>query len=243
MSKVVYVVPVHNEEKVLASNVGRLTTYLERRAGAEVFLIENGSRDASWELSQELAAKSDGNVPVRAFREENAGIGYAYHRGLEEAVARFGTKEPRWAILTAADLPFGFSDLEAVLLELSRSPSRILMGSKAHRESRAPTGMTRTTMSSLYRVARRIVVGMRVGDSQGSVFIRLDLAAELMPKITARGFFYSTELCHYAERAGETILEVPVTLEISGRASTVRPVKDGLQMARQLWQLRKQGRR
>lgn len=243
MSSVVYVVPVHNEETVLAANVGRLTAYLDRHPGSEVFLVENGSRDASWALAQDLEAKASSRVPVRAFREEAAGIGHAYHRGLTEAVARFGVTEPRWAILTAADLPFGFSDLEAALSALEQAPSRILMGSKAHRRSRAPTGMTRTTMSSLYRVARRLVVGMRVGDSQGSVFLRLDLAAELMPKIQARGFFYSTELCHYAERAGESILELPVTLEISGRASTVRPVKDGLLMARQLWQLRQQGRR
>lgn len=243
MSNVVYVVPVHNEERVLTANVGRLTSYLGRHPGAEVFLVENGSRDASWALAQELEAKSPPGVPVRAFREENAGIGHAYHRGLTEAVLRFGPSERRWAILTAADLPFGFSDLEAALVALERSPSRILMGSKAHPESKVPTGLARTTMSALYRVARRLAVGMRVGDSQGSVFLRLDLAAELMPKIQARGFFYSTELCHYAERAGETILELPVTLAVSERASTVRPVKDGLQMARQLWQLRKQGQR
>src|SRR4051794_14038196 len=107
MNSVVYVVPVHNEEKVLGTNIGRLTAYLERHPGSEVFIVENGSRDASWDVARELERKS-GQVPVRAFREENAGIGYGYHRGLTEAVLRFGTAKPRWAILTAADLPFGF---------------------------------------------------------------------------------------------------------------------------------------
>ena len=65
------------------------------------------------------------------------------------------------------------------------------------------------------------------------------LAAELTPKMESRGFFYSTELCHHAERLGETILELPVTLEESKRASTVRPVKHGTEMLRQMWELRK----
>jgi len=80
---------------------------------------------------------------------------------------------------------------------------------------------------------------MNVGDSQGSVFLRLDLAAELISKVQARGFFYSTELCHYAERAGEEIVELPVVLEAAQRASTVRPGRDGFTMARELWRLRK----
>lgn len=240
MSRLVYVLPVHNEERLLAGNVTRLTSYLERLPGSEVYLVENGSRDGSWPLAQELAEGNAGErVPVRAFRESNAGIGYAYHRGLTEALASFGPSPEVWAVLTAADLPFGSSDLEAALVALERSGSRILMGSKAHPESRADTGAKRRLMSSMYRVARRVVVGMRVGDSQGSVFVRLDLAAELLPRIEARGFFYSTELCHFAERAGESIVELPVVLEASQRASTVRPAADGLTMARELWRLRK----
>jgi glycosyltransferase involved in cell wall biosynthesis len=243
MSRLVYVLPVHNEERHLVGNVTRLASYLERIPGSEVFLVENGSHDASWDLGRQLASGSDSsaNVPVRAFREPNAGIGYAYHRGLTEALSRFGPSTRWWAVLTGADLPFGSSDLEAALVALDRSESRILIGSKAHPDSRANTGAKRRLMSSMYRVARRLVVGMKVGDSQGSVFVRLDLAAELLPRVEARGFFYSTELCHFAERAGETILELPVVLEASQRASTVRPAADGLTMARELWRLRKRG--
>lgn len=250
MSKLVYVLPVHNEEKVLVANVGRLTSYLERWPGAEVFLVENGSKDASWALSQSLEDEGkgggdgkSGGARVSAFQEPNAGIGYAYHRGLTEAVARFGPTPSRWAILTAADLPFGFSDLEAAMVSLPLPGARILMGSKAHPDSRVDTSTKRKIMSAAYRLARRAVIGMQVGDSQGSVFVRLDLASELLPKIEARGFFYSTELCHFAERAGETIIELPVVLEAQQRASTVRPARDGLAMARELFRLRAQERK
>jgi dolichyl-phosphate beta-glucosyltransferase len=242
MSTLVYVLPVHDEANVLARNVERLVSYLApRHAGAEVFLVENGSKDASWRIAQELEANAR-EVPVRAFSEEKAGIGYAYHRGLVEALARFGPSPAHWAILSATDLPFGFTDLEAALAHLDRPTTRMLIGSKAHRESRANTGLLRRTMSLGYRGARRALLGMRVGDSQGSIFIRLDLASELAPKIESRNFFYSTELCWLAERAGEAIIESPVVLDeapLAPRASTVRPWRDGTAMARQLWQLRR----
>jgi hypothetical protein len=71
------------------------------------------------------------------------------------------------------------------------------------------------------------------------VFVRLDLAAELLPRVESRGFFYSTELCHFAERAGELIVELPVVLEEQKRGSTVKPVRHGAEMAKQLWELRR----
>jgi hypothetical protein len=128
------------------------------------------------------------------------------------------------------------------MITFERGRSRVLMGSKAHPDSAVERGAKRWAMSQAYRVARRALVGMHVGDSQGSMFVRLDLAAEIAPRVEARGFFYSTELCHHAERAGETILELPVTLEASKRASTVRPVKHGSEMLKQLWELRRRGR-
>jgi dolichyl-phosphate beta-glucosyltransferase len=250
MLPLIYVLPVHNDETVLEGNVRRLVTYLERFDDASVYLVENGSRDASWEVAQRLATPakgaSDGDgsdrvrVPVRAFREPEAGLGYAYHRGLVETLAAFGPARA-WAVLTASDLPFGLSDLEAALGHLHRPKCRILIGSKAHPDSQADTGTKRRVMSFAYRVARRAVLGMRVSDSQGSVFLRLDLASELLPKVRARDFFYSTELCHYAERAGETIEELPVVLEAEQRASTVKPLKHGVDMARQLIKLRRRG--
>lgn len=247
MGPLVYVLPVHNEEALLATNVAQVRTRLARYPGSEVFLVENGSRDRSWAIAQELeaSARPEEGPPVRAFFEAQAGIGYAYQRGLTEAVQRFGPSSSRWAVLTASDLPFGFSDLDAALPHLApESRSRILIGSKAHPESRFRTGGKRRVMTAAYRALRRLVVGMRVGDSQGTFFLRLDLVDTLLPKIKARGFFYTTELCHFVERAGERIIELPVSSpqNADARASTVRSLHDGLAMARELVRLRREER-
>ena len=244
MPPLVYVLPVHNEAQDLAENVARLAKYLEGFPGSEVYLCENGSKDDSWPISQELEERSasagPGSTRVRAYREPVAGIGHGLHRGMTEALARFGGNPRMWAVIQGADLPFGFSDVDAALVDLERSSSRMLMGSKAHPRSEVGATTKRKMMSALYRLARRASIGMKVGDSQGSVFTRLDLAEVIVPRIQTRGFFYTTELCYYAEREGESIVELPVILNAGRRASTVRPLKDGVAMAKELMRIRRE---
>src|SRR3954471_14629783 len=95
MSPLVYVLPVHNEAQDLAENVARLASYLERFPGSEVYLCENGSKDDSFRISQELeersAAAGPGSTRIRAFQSPVAGIGHGLHQGMTAAIARFGS--------------------------------------------------------------------------------------------------------------------------------------------------------
>jgi dolichyl-phosphate beta-glucosyltransferase len=225
-----YVLPVHNEEAVLALNVARLRAHLSKHPGAEIILVENGSRDTSWRVACSLAEQSS-PVPIRAYRVSSAGIGYAFDRGLREAIATAPTATRRWAVLTATDLPFDFTDLDAAwpLLVQDGSPP-LLIGSKAHPASVVDVSYQRQLASWIYRQVRYFVAGMRTMDSQGSIFVRLDMAARMIPLVKARDFFYTTELVFHLERTGERIVELPVTLAPSRRASTVRPFRDGSAM-------------
>jgi hypothetical protein len=211
------------------------------RGEGEALLVENGSSDGSWELCQELEREYQGKsgpVVVKALTVPAAGIGHAYDLGLRTMLDLHPSSEDaeRWAVLTAADLPFGFTDVEAA--EHSVQDARMMIGSKAHPESRIDVDMERALASRAYRLARRTLLGSRVGDSQGSVLVRADLARQIVSQVNARGFFYSTELVYFAERAGERVRELPITLEKSERKSTVKPLKDGLTMLGQLLELR-----
>lgn len=231
-----YVVPVHNEERTLARNVQRLEAHLQQFPGSRVLLVENGSKDDSWGLCQRLA-RSDGPVTIEAHREPNAGMGFALQRGVLEEIPR--AEANRWLVLTAADLPFGFTDLDGLvsLLEAGQRPD-VVVGSKAHRSSQIQTSATRTATTLIYRVLRRAIAGMRTGDSQGTFMFRAESVRDIAPKIASRDFFWSTEFTYYAERAGLRIAEVPVVLEEAQRASTVKPFKHGSKMLRQLVELR-----
>ncbi len=235
-----YIVPVHNETRLLREKLDVLVRGLSERGGGAALLVENGSADASWQLCQALEQEylSAKAVVVRAYRVPEAGIGHAYDAGLRKMLDLHPISEDRerWAVLTAADLPFGFTDVEAAAEYVQTA--RIMIGSKAHPDSRVDVNMDRAVASRAYRFARRTVLGSRVGDSQGSILLRADLARELVPLIAARGFFYSTELVYFAERAGESVRELPITLDKNDRKSSVKPVKDGVRMMGQLLELR-----
>jgi hypothetical protein len=192
-------------------------------------LVENGSGDDSAALAGRLATES-GPVPVRAFSLRDAGIGYAYDRGVREALLRGGPSSRHWLVLTAADLPFGSSDLEQAVPYLQDPAAPLLIGSKAHHRSVVHVSRQRAAASQVYRVLRWLVAGMRTGDSQGSLFLRQDVAATLAPLVSARDYFYSTELVYHAERLRRPIVELPVTVAPEQRSSTVRPVRDGSAM-------------
>jgi hypothetical protein len=129
--------------------------------------------------------------------------------------------------------------LEAFERALAADPElQFAVGSKAHPASRVGAPNTRSLFSLGYRVARRAVLGMRTADSQGSLFVRDPLARELLPLVAARDFFFSTELVYHAERRGTHVIELPVELQRAVRRSTVKPLRDGARMLRQLIALR-----
>lgn len=230
-----FILPAHNEENVLERSVQRIVERLGDRPGTEVVIAENGSSDATWEIAERLARETKA-IKVFAYREANAGLGYALQRALEEMLRVHPLPEDRWLVLTGAELPVGFSDLDAVLrLEETEPVPDVVIGSKAHPESRLDNnGIGRRAASSFYRLARLAILGMRTGDSQGMFFIRQEVARPIVPFIEARDFFWTTEFTYYLEKAGRTIVEVPIALERAGRPSSVRVFKHGRRMLKQL---------
>ncbi len=241
--QIAYIVPVHNDENSLHHCFEQLNDNLKNLQGAFAVLVENGSRDKSFEVAQNMA--KDSRIVAHVFTEKNAGIGYAYHRGMSEALKLWDGSTDLWLILTASDLPFGFSDLKGFLswYKAHAPPHRLItnmaMGSKGNPNSVIRNPVSRKLMTGVYRAARRWMLGMKTKDSQGSVFIRASLAKELLPLVVSRNFFYSTELVYFAEKAGNVVEEIAVTVADEIRPSTVRPIKDGSKMFLQILELRK----
>lgn len=224
-----YVLPVHNQEAALRGTVERLTARLREFPGSEVLLVENGSSDASPEVCAQLArSHAAGSVPVRTARSPR-GMGHALRAGIDLAMGDV-------LVLTAADLPFGFTDLEAYLGEQPRP--RLAIGSKAHPASRTRIPLLRRVMSEVFRLLRRGVLGLRVGDSQGTILVDASLARALAPHLRCGDFLISTEIVAWGVHRGVVPVELPVTYTALG-GSTVSPWRDSLRMAAGLFTLRR----
>lgn len=224
-----YVLPVHNQERVLEQSVRRLRDRLGQYPGSEILLVENGSTDGSramcWELASELNCEATGV----SFITSDTGLGHALRRGME-----LSSRDV--VVLTAADLPFGFSDLDAFLAHSSRP--QLAIGSKAHRQSVTETGLQRRAMSQVFRWFRRGVLGLRVGDSQGTIFIAADLCRRVLPHLECGDFLISTEVVCWAIKEGAQPVELPVVYPRS-TGSTVSPVRDSARMLAGIVSLRR----
>jgi glycosyltransferase involved in cell wall biosynthesis len=237
-----YVVAVHNEEAVLEKTVQRLTQHLSAFPGSAVFLGENGSSDGSLALAQRLAGQH-GQVTVHAFSVPLAGLGHALEEGVRLALLAGDRltaeeKDQHVIVFTAADLPFGFTDLDGCVAARAAGFRGIVIGSKAHPDTRIQKTASRMVASAGYHALRLLLLRMKTRDPQGTFFIDHEAASKLVGKVQARNYFYTTELVFLAEQAGIPVREVPVAFEEERRPSTVRIWKHGSQMARQLWQLR-----
>jgi dolichyl-phosphate beta-glucosyltransferase len=224
-----YLVPIYNEEAVLADTAKAIAARLEDHPGSEVILVENGSTDRSPELVEELATALSGpNVEVIAAHSAK-GYGNAMRHGIDLASGDL-------LVITAADLPFGFSDLDEALAQRPRPA--LMIGSKAHPRSLVEVSAKRKLMSSAFRLLRRLALGLNVGDSQGTILIDRTLAARIHPHLASADFFFSTELIALATRLGVAPVELPVDYSNPRPGSTVRPLYDGLRMARAVFELR-----
>jgi dolichyl-phosphate beta-glucosyltransferase len=223
-----YVIPVHNQIAELRKTVRLLVTRLAHLPGSEVILVENGSSDGSGPLCMSLAATFDSEEVAVRVTTSAKGMGFAWRRGM--AMARADT-----FVLTAADLPFGFTDLDGYL-GLSPRPL-LVMGSKTHRGSQIETPALRRAMSAGFGLLRAGLIGLDI-DTQGSVLIQRSLAHALLPRLQAGDYLIGAEINVWAVHAGVTPVEVPVVYTASGR-STVSPIRDSAAMAAGLISLRR----
>jgi dolichyl-phosphate beta-glucosyltransferase len=238
-----FLIPAHNEALLLEQNVCRLVDRLRAVGPATILLVENGSTDATWAVAQRLCG-TYGRVTVGACREDQPGLGRAYDRALRELEARPSPGCSHWVVLSAADLPFGFTDLDRALPLMSHPDAPpVLLGSKGHPESRIDVSPKRRAASLAYRLLRRGLLGMRVRDCQGTLFLRAEVAFRLRPFIRSRDYFYTTELVYLVERLGIGWRELPVELAPDERKSTVRLLRDSLNMGLQLLALSRRARR
>ena len=150
---VTYVIPVHNQVAELRRTVRLLVARLAHLPGSEIILVENGSSDGSGPLCLSLAATFDGDEVGVRVTTSGKGLGYAWRRGM--AMARGDT-----IVLTAADLPFGFTDLDGYL-GMSPRPA-LVMGSKTHSDSQIETPLVRRAMSAGFGLLRASLIGLDI---------------------------------------------------------------------------------
>lgn len=212
------VIPVYNEERVIAGSVHRLRADLRARFPFPwvITIADNGSTDATFTIAEELAAA----LPdVRALRVPVKGRGGA----LRYAWAR---SEATVVSYMDVDLSIDLDAFAPLVASVMSGHSALAIGTRYAQGSYVDRSLTRAFLSRSYNQLLHTVLGARFSDAMcGFKAARRDVVAPLLAEIRDDRWFFDTELLLLAQRRGLRIHEVPVVC-IDDPDSSVHIVRD-----------------
>jgi glycosyltransferase involved in cell wall biosynthesis len=223
-----YFFPAHNEEANVAGLVEEALEVLPTLADTfEVIIVNDGSRDRTQVIADELTAANPGIVRA-VHHPVNRGYGAALRSG-------FGAAHFELVAFTDGDRQFRVADLGR-LIARHAAPDRpdIVAGFRIKRAD----PLIRTIYARAYRLANRIFFGLRVTD--------VDCACKLFRRdvlegvhLESEGAFFSAELLIKLRAAGSSVVEVgvPHYPRTAGSATGARP-QVVLRAVRDFWRLR-----
>ncbi|MGI5156293.1 glycosyltransferase [Microbispora sp. CA-102843] len=223
------VVPVYNEERVLAASVGRLHAYLsgDFPYGFRVTIADNASTDGTWTVAQRLARELPG---VRAVHLDQKGRGRALRRVWESSDAD---------VVGYMDVDLS-TDLDAFLpliAPLMTGHSDLAIGTRLSPWSNVVRGPKREIISRSYNLLLRSLMGARFSDAQcGFKAARTEVVQALLPAVKDEAWFFDTELLLLAEQHGLRIHEVPVDW-VDDPDSRVDIVKTAVDDLKGMWRV------
>lgn len=197
------VLPVYNEERILAASVARLRRFLSEHAGFawRIVIADNASTDATLAVAQRLAER---HPDVAVLHIPQKGRGRALHAAWGESTASVRTYMD---IDLSTSLPAFIDLVRAVSLE----GYDVATGTRLHRRSAVSRSLQRDLISKLYNSFVKAVFSTRFSDAQcGFKAISASAAERLLPHIRDGEWFFDTELLVLAEKNGLRIKDVPV---------------------------------
>ncbi len=193
------VVPVYNEAEFIPLALPGLIAAAEA-SGAEytIRIVENGSTDRTADVAKQTAGEA--NVIVDSLPIPDYGA--AMRHGFLEA-------DTDWVV--NFDIDYFSADF---LYQLLEQPEEIdlVIGSKRDPASQDRRPLIRRVATRVFNLLLRMILASKVTDTHGMKGFRRELVADLAPQVVSTTDLFDTELVVRAERAGYTIVEVPVVV-------------------------------
>lgn len=210
--RISYVVPIHDEEAILHAAVADLRERL-RPLGYdwELVLAENGSRDGTVRVAEEIAAKWP---EVSWFSIDEPNYGRALREGIERARGELVVCEE----IDLCDVDFH----QRAIAMLDRDEAELVVGSKLLEGARDQRPMFRHAASLAYSAMLRALFDFRGTDTHGLKAFRKSALLDVVRSCVVDRDVFASELVIRAHRAGKRVREIPV------RVMEKRPPSIGL---------------
>jgi glycosyltransferase involved in cell wall biosynthesis len=197
---VTIVIPVYNEEAILQSAIVDLLDRLRNVSWTyEIVIAENGSRDATVDLAQKLAARFP---QVRTFSFGQPNYGGALKRGILEATGTYVICDE----IDLCDVDFH----ERALAILQKGEADLVVGSKAMQGASDERPLTRRIATRVLNGMLRVSLGFTGTDTHGLKAFRREAVQPVAGRCIVDKDIFASELVIRAEREGVRIREIPV---------------------------------
>jgi glycosyltransferase involved in cell wall biosynthesis len=197
------VIPVYNEERVLAASVRRLHTHLSVHLpySFRITVADNASVDGTLAVARELARELPG---VRAVHLDAKGRG----RALRHVWSR---SDADVVAYMDVDLSTDLSCFLPLVAPLADRRADLAIGSRLAPGARVTRGPKREFISRCYNLLLKTIMRARFSDAQcGFKAARTEVVQALLPAVEDQTWFFDTELLLLAEHVGLRVHEVPV---------------------------------
>lgn len=230
--KVLVVIPVYNEEKILGQSVSQLHNFLEDQKPDfdwEIVIADNASTDRTLEIAKQL---SEQNSCVRVEHLDQKGRGRALKKVWSESDADIVT-------YMDVDLSTNLESFLPMVKALKDDGFDVAIGSRLMRGASTTRSLKRETISRAYNLLVKAFFFSKFSDAQcGFKGITHRVAEEILPFVEDANWFFDTELLIIAEKKGYRIKDVPVKW-IEDLDTRVRIVKTAIEDVKGLIRVRK----
>lgn len=194
------VIPVYNEEAILFDAVTGLREHLAERGWSyEILIAENGSKDRTVQIGEELAQKYP-EVSFFSLGEPN------YGKALKEGILR-----ARGTFVICEEIDLCDVDFHArALAILETSEADMVIGSKLLGAAEDDRPMIRHAASMFYTGLLRVTLGFRGTDTHGLKAFRRSALLDTVRACLVDKDVFASEFVIRAERGGIRIKEIPV---------------------------------
>ena len=199
------VIPVYNEQAILHAAVVDLRERLKPLGWLyEVILAENGSRDRTVDIGQELAAKygdpADGQVKMMSLGEPN------YGKALKQGILL-----ARGDIVLCDEIDLCDTNFHKRAVDiLDTGEADLVIGSKLAQGAEDDRPLIRHAASIAYSTMLKVMLGFRGTDTHGLKAFRRTALIDTVRACLVDKDVFASEFVIRADRAGVRIKEVPV---------------------------------
>lgn len=192
--------PAYNEAAHIKDTVLAAKRTLEKFADRwEITIVDDGSKDATGKISDELAEK-DLRIQV-IHHKQNRGYGAAFKSG-------FYSASYPWIVFTDSDGQFDFSEINKFISKQKETKADLVIGFYKDRK----VSLGKKITSKMWEYLVFLLFGLKVRDIDcGFKFVSKNVVDTIPRLESERGAFISSEFLIKAKKAGFNIEEVAVT--------------------------------